>query len=402
MRWTRASLSELSGGSGWRAGGIIVLAHLAPAPVMLAIWVVGLHSIFDDARWIPAWIALIAGSVMVVGLIGRFGMWGTPASGNRDHGEDYMDTFGTRLGFGLGWLRWFMQIVLVAVVLVPGLMTWTDVRAWHLLGTDELRALPERAAAIPVPDDWVLVETESTGFGLAEFVDWPDGREPHGSVEQRFEVPSDFTFDDLKGWVASPDWAEDPEGDPFGAVELESCDTDTMRCDARLVPPPGEQPEHFVRATLHEPATELGEPEVEVLLTYRKYVDPDWDVSRETIDRALSIPVPSDWVRHSDAIAETTRNGERISQVFGVPESTTRDDVETWLSGSQWTDPSAGAPFGAVELERCREVGPGELDRSYLCSVRVVRREGASGPIESLRVSLDADHTVRVSLERNG
>ena len=80
MRWIRADLSELSRGSGWRAAGVLVVAHLAPVPVMLGIWAVGLHPIFDDLRWIPAWIALAAGIVMVVGLFGRFGFWGTAAT----------------------------------------------------------------------------------------------------------------------------------------------------------------------------------------------------------------------------------------------------------------------------------------------------------------------------------
>ncbi len=63
----------------------------------------------------------------------------------------------------------------------------------------------------------------------------------------------------------------------------------------------------------------------------------------------------------------------------------------------------------------CREVGPEESDRNYLCSAIVVGTErspldssddssdeSSDGPIESLSVSLTPDRTVRVSLERNG
>lgn len=401
MRWIGKSLGELSGGSAWRAAGILVVAHLAPFPVMLGIWGLGLLPVFDDLRWIPGWTAVAVGVVLVVGLFGWFGFWGTSATDGAGHGDDYMKTFGSLAGFGLGWLRWFMQLVAVVLALVPFVMTWTDVRTWQLFGTDELRALPDRAAAIPVPDDWTLVDTESTGFGLAEFTDWPDGREPHGSIEQTFEVPSTFTFDDLEQWLESPDWADDPDGDPFGAIQLEGCDTDNLHCDVRLVPPPGAQPEHFVRATLREPYSERDDPEVEVRLSYQEYVEPDWDVSRETVDRAMSIPVPSDWVR-TDVLADTNKNGERFTQFFGVPASTTREDLEAWLAGPRWTDPSAGEPFGAIEVQYCREVGSGETRRSYLCSVLVVRGEGSSGPVESLTVSLKPDHRVQLGFSRNG
>lgn len=402
MKWIGRDLGELSGGSGRRAAAILVVAHLAPFPVMLGIWAVGLLPIFDDLRWIPAWIAVAIGTVIVLGMFLWFGIWGTPATGGVDHGEDYSEAFSPGVGYGLGWLRWLMQLVLVALVAFPALMTWTDVRGWHVFGTDELRALPDRAAAIPVPDDWTLIDTETTGFGLAEFVTWPEGREPNGVVEQTFAVPSTYSFDDLQQWLESPDWAADPDGDPFGAIERERCNPDRTRCDVRLVPPAGAQPEYFVRATLDEPSYGGDEAEVELRLSYQKYVAPDYGISQETVDRAMSIPIPSDWVRDPDVIAGTSNSGESITWFFGVPESTTRADVEAWLAGSQWTAPSTGEPFGEIEVQECREVGPGELDRSYLCSAIVVRSDGATGPIESLSVSLESDARVRVNLERNG
>jgi hypothetical protein len=402
MRFIGEDLSELSGGSGRRAAGIIVAAHLAPAPVMLAIWAFGLLPIFDDLHWIPAWIAIAFGIVSVLGLIRWFGMWGTMATGLADHGEEYMETFSPGVGYGLGWLRWFMQIVAVFVVFILGLMTWTNVRAWHVFGTDELRALPDRAAAIPVPDDWTLTDTEATGFGLAEFVTWPEGREPHGVVEQTFEVPSAYTFDDLRQWLESPDWADDPDGDAFGAIEREGCKADQTRCDVRLIPPAGAQPEYFIRASLDEPSSDVDEAEVEVRLSYQKYVAPDWDVSQETVDRAMSIPVPSGWVRDSDVNAGTSNSGESITQFFAVPESTTQEDVEAWLTGPLWTAPETGEPFGEIEVEGCPDVGTEGSDPDYLCSAMVVRSDGSSGPIESLNASLEPDNRVQVNLERNG
>lgn len=369
---------------------------------MWGIWAFGLLPIFDDLRWIPSWSSVIVGVVLVFGTIMWFGFWGTVSTLGRGHGEEYGETFPPWTALGLGWLRWLMQIVLVAVVLIPGVFIWLDVRAWHVLGTDELRSLPDDAAAIPVPDDWALVSTRSTDVGLSGIADWTDGRHPNGRVTQTFEVPPTYTFDDLKEWFESDAWIDTSDGEAFGAIEIEGCRAEQMRCAARRTPPPGEHPEYFVSAILELPVSEWDEPEVEVHLSYEKYSRPDWDISDETVDRAMAIPVPSGWVRDSDALASTTNNGETFSQGFGVPESTTREDIEAWLAGSEWTAPSAGEPFGELEEANCREIGTGELDRTYLCSVIVVRDDPADRPIESFTVSLDSDHQVRISLSRNG
>lgn len=408
MKWFEADLGAVSGGSGGRAAGILVLAHLVPGLIMAGLWSIGLLSIFDDRRWIPVSVTAIFGTVAVVALFLGFGFWGTPATHGVGSGEDYTTTFTPGVGFGLGWLRWFLQIVLVVAVLATGFMTWANVRAWHLFGTEELRELDQRAAAIPVPEDWTLSDTDASGFGIPEFMDGPEGPEPQGFVKQTFVVPDSYAYTDLVDWLDSSEWADNPDGVSFGAIEREQCERDTGRCDVRLVPPPGEQPEYFVRAQLDEPSDDGDQPEVEVRLDYRQYVTPDWDVSPDTVERAMSIPTLPDWVQ-TNVIAGTTINGESFTQFFGVPESFTRDDLDAWLAGPLWTTPSDGDPFGEIEVDApCREVGPGELDRTYLCSAIVVGTKrspsggSSAGPIESLSVSLDADSLLRVSLARNG
>ena len=285
----------MSGGSGRRAAAILVVAHLIPGVAMAGLWGLGLLAIFDGRHWIPAWIALIFGVAAVLGMFLRFGFWGTPATRGQGYGDDVLAGFSPRVGFGLGWLRWLMQIVLVVVVLIPGLMTWANVRGWHLLGTDELRGLPTRAATIPVPDDWSLSDTERSGTGVPQFLDGPTGTEPAGFVAQTFVVPASYAFDDLKRWLDSPEWTENPDGDAFGAIARERCDSATTTCAVHLVPPHGEQPEYFVRARLDEPSYDGDDTEVEVRLDYRQYVTPDWDVSPETVERAMTIPVLDAW-----------------------------------------------------------------------------------------------------------
>ena len=95
----------------------------------------------------------------------------------------------------------------------------------------------------------------------------------------------------VMSWLDSPEWTENPDGDDVGAIARERCDRATTTCAVHLVPPPGEQPEHFVRARLDEPSYDGDDTEVEVRLDNRQYVTPDWEVSSETVERAMAIPV---------------------------------------------------------------------------------------------------------------
>lgn len=404
MNWLTDDLATLSGGSGRRAAAILVTVHLLAGAVAVGLWAIGLLRIFDDVRWIPTTIVAVYAIVASLGLLLRFGFWGIAATAGRSGGEDLERTFSPGAGFALGWLRWLLQLVAVAILTYAGVMTYANVRPWHLFGAEELDELSELAASMPVPDDWTLVDTEATDTGFPAFMDGPEGTEPTGHVEQTFEVPASYSFDDLKAWLASPEWAEAPRGASFGAIQVEHCVSERTRCDARRVPPPGEQPVHFLRATLDEPSFDGDVAEVEVRLDLRPYVDPDWEVSDETVERAMAIPIPSDWVRYS-ILEEETNSGDSFAQFFGVPETFTADDLEAWLHGPSWTDPETGEAFGAIEVEPCREVG---VDGHHLCSAIVAgtRRspgDGAvAGPVESLSVSLMTDNRVRVSLERNG
>ncbi len=408
MKWLSIDLAKLSGGNGWRAAGILVVAHLIPGPVVLGLWFLGLLPIFDDLRWIPVSIGVTFSVLCALWMFLAFGFWGTVRTYGRGHGESYTQTFSPGVGFALGWLRWFMQIVMVGLMLIPVGMLWVNVRWWHLTGTEELDALPDRAATIPVMQEWERTDLEASETGLVAWMDSTmEGPEPEGFVEQRFTVPDSFDFQDLKAWLESPEWAEPADGAAFGAIRIEECSPDSTHpsCRAHLVPPTGEHPEYFVRATFYEPASRHGEPTLKVRLNYQQYVPPEYDVSQETVDRAEQIPVPQDWLR-IDAKGAETSSGETFSQYYSVPESFDRKALEAWVNGSQWTEPTSGEPFGAIEVDSCREVGQTE-PTSYLCSAMVagterVPTEPSTGPVESLAISLDANHTVRVKLERNG
>lgn len=405
VKWLKADLAELAGGRGGRAALILIAAHLALPLFAYALWALGLLPVFDDLRWLPTAIVSIYGAVIFVGLFLRFGAWGTARSFFRDYGEEYMDTFSPRVGLGLGWLRWFMQIV-AAFIIIPALaMSWGNVRWWQISGTEVLAALPARAAEIPVPGSWKLEDTDTSQTGVLElpFQEHVDGPAPQGYVKRTYIVPDSYTFDELKGWLQGPLWENDGDGDAFGAIKLQDCLSESTRCRAQVVPASGDKPEYFIRAAYHDSQTGHAPTRVDVRLNYHQYVEPDWEVSQETVDRARMIPIPADWTR-SSVVDGTTNNGEKFTQFYRAPDSFTHEDLKAWLNGPTWTEPATGEPFGRIQVDDCRIVGADSDE--YLCSVTVggdnTSSGTAGGPIETLTASFDPDHTVQVGLSRNG
>lgn len=369
---------------------------MLPVLVALGLWAVGMIPVFDGARWIPITVVTASGLVVIYYLMLKFGVWRTYTIGTRDYGEEYMKTFSPGVGFGLGWLRWFMQLVMCCGIFVAMWLTWADARWWWLFGTAETRALPERAAAMPVPADWQVTYREQKSDH--------DNSHPNSTIDRRFDVPVGYTFQDMKTWLVSSRWEVGPDERSPGDLVLEYCRPESGRCWARMIPEPGRHPEYFVDAD-YDPALDAGDhPEVRLRLTYREYVEPEWEVSEETVNRAALIPIPAGWIR-LDADATVTQNGEEFDARYRVPETFTRQDLEDWMTGSTWTDPPSGQSFGDIRLTRpCGESHSGD----YLCSaiVTATERTGPTapgdGPIESVTASLEGNHTVRVSFERNG
>ncbi len=399
MNLFRMSLSEMARGRASRAAGILVLAHLVPGVAMLALWLIGLAPIFDGgARWILRVIVIVVGLGSILALFIWFGFWGTIASGNQDHGEEYTESFSGGAGYALGWLRWLMQLVAVALVTYIGIGIWVNVRMWNFTGTDELRALQGRFDAIPVPDSWRPDgEIDASGHGLSGIARWPSGDRPNGHVRRYYEVPASYTFDDLKRWMYGPAWATGRGGRTFGAIAVEGCRAAEKSCRARLVPGPGGHPEHFITADLRTGDGGSRPSTVRLNLSYEQYAEPDYEVSAETVARAQAIPVPTTWVRHTDVTEGTTHNGDSFTHWYTAPDDTTDADIRAWLAGPRWTAPTTGTPFGPITVDYCKRDTSG-----YRCEASVVRTDPSSRPIESISVSMDADRRVRVNLERNG
>src|SRR5699024_201647 len=338
VKWLKADLAELTGGRGGRAALILIAAHVVLPLFTFALWALGLLPIFDDLRWIPIVIVSLYAAVVLAGLFVRFGAWGTARSFFHDVGGEYMETFSPRVGFGLGWLRWFMQIVAAFILIFPLIMTWGNTRWWQISGTEALDALPARADQIPIPESWKLEDSDAsqTGVLALPFQEHINRAEPQGYVERTYNVPDSYTFDKLKEWLQGPRWENDDDGAAFGAIKLQNCLDESTRCRVQVVPSSGDKPEYFVRAAYHESPTGRVPNRVDVRLNYHKYEEPDWDVSQETVDRARMIPIPSDWTR-SSVVEGTTSNGEKFTQIYRVPDSFGREDLKEWLNGPTWT-----------------------------------------------------------------
>lgn len=138
------------------------------------------------------------------------------------------------MAFGLGWLRWLVQVVSIGACALVLFAIWTDLRWWHLLSTPEIRALPERAATVPVPGDWKLTDSRRS-----ERLPGP----PRGSYEQRYRVPDTFTYSDFERWFTSPAWETS-----FGARQAIECSPRVERCTADVVPPEGDEVTYSVDA----------------------------------------------------------------------------------------------------------------------------------------------------------
>lgn len=387
-------LGRLSGGRGGRAVLVLIGFFLAPVLVCAVIWLIGLIPIFGDARWIPGIPGAVFAVLAILWLFYAFGWWGT---GTATAGGDQFDRdFSLPVAFGLGWLRLFLQIVMVGGCVLVIIAVWMDLRPWRLLSTPEIDALPARAASMPIPADWKPTGTE-TG-------DDSENPAPNGYYQRRYDVPAGYTFERMRTWLTGPQWADDPDGDSFGALEMPHCDADSGHCRAELRPVRGSHPEYVVDALYSAPLAEGETPEIRLRLEYAEYDPgqaPEAELTDETRARAALIPIPATWHRYN-ASADTSDNGENFVQSFDLPRSYTGRDLKAWLAGPSWTHPATGPAFGKIRMSYpCRH----ESDH-YLCSMIVAsteRGDDSDGPVESLLVTYQPDdHTVTVDFERNG
>jgi hypothetical protein len=386
VRRLGALLSGWSGGGAGRAAAVLIVANLGAVVLAWAGWALFLLPAFSDARLLPSIVMWAFAVVVSMTLLVKLGFWGMVATRGVGHGE-HLQGFTPGKALGLGLLRWALQIVMISGVFAAAVVTTVDLRWWHVFGTAEIRGLPDRVAAVPIPDDW---EPTSSEVG-------DDGGNHHPNMRHwlTYDVPAAYTFDDLKAWLSSPAWTDRPDGRSFGAIRVVGCDAEQQACRAQLVPPDGEEPEYFVYVQRSDPSgADPAVAEVDVQVTYRQYVEPDWEVSAAVVARGRAIPVPDEWIRDDEDSSD--------SRSFGVPETFTPADLEAWITGPRFTDPAAGSPFGAITLDECRSYDGGRhgcdatVDDSWYTDAYDMERAR-----DWVEATLDTvDHTVRVSFRR--
>lgn len=395
MKRLTAFLSSWNHGSARRAAALLLVTHLGAVALAWAAWALFLLPPFYDARVLPIVVSWAFAVVVTVWLMLRFGFWGTVATHGVGHGDELLAPLTPGKGVAVGVLRWALQLVLIAGVFGAAVFVTVDGRWWHLVGSEEIRALPEKVAAVPIPADWQLDHAEHGD----------DGGNHHPNMRHwlTYDVPATYTFDDLSAWLAGPDWADNPDGASFGAVRVVSCDAEQQECLAHLVPPPGEPTEYFVRVDRDDPSYDGDPAQVDVQVTYRQYVEPDWEVDSAVVARGRAIPVPIDWVP-DDEDASSNDSGQFFTRNFGVPVGFTPADLEAWITGPTFTEPAVGKAFGAITLDECRSY---DAD-SFGCNATVDATWSTDGygierASDWVVATLDTNrHTVRLAFRRAG
>lgn len=394
MTRVSAYLVSWDRGSAGRAVTLLLVTHLGAVAIAWGAWALFLLPAFYDARALPSIASWVFAASASVWLMLRFGFWGTVATRGVGHGDDLLTTFTPGKGIAVGLLRWALQLVMISGVFAAAVCITMDMRWWHVMGSAEIDALPARVAAVPIPADWELVDTEVGD----------DGGNHHPNMRHwlTYEVPASTTFDELRAWLADPAWTDNPDGRAFGAIRIVSCDTGQQECRAQLVPPPGEPVEYFVRVERDDPPDEGASAEVEVQVTYRQYVEPDWEVDADVVARGRAIPVPADWVPDDEDSSDSDA-GQYFTRHFGVPVTFTPADLQAWITGPSFTDPASGRAFGAITLDECRSYDTGSfgcdasVDDAWSSDEYGVERAG-----DWVEATLDTTrHVVRLSFRRS-
>ncbi|MBC3192192.1 hypothetical protein H7X46_14090 [Pseudonocardia sp. C8] len=246
IQWARPGLlGRLSKGSTGKAALILVAAHLLLLLVCLGIWYAGLAPVFDRAHWIPAVLVTVVAVAGGTFLMASFGFWGVGAHSGQDGGDQFEGDFSPAAAFGLGWLRWALQIVVIGSVGMLVILTWMNFRPWYILSSPGIDAMPTQVAGMPIPRDWEQSDTEKDD-------DWKRDRaaytKPHARYEQSYYAPV-RTFAEMERWVSDEAaWKQSR----FGAITNVDCDERIERCRADKVPAAGEPEEHFIEVYFSE------------------------------------------------------------------------------------------------------------------------------------------------------
>lgn len=236
-------LVKLSRGNPKLAPWVLIGVHLVPVAIVVLIWWIGLSPAFNGIHWIPAILATVVAVAVPLPMMYAFGFWGVGAASGQDGGDQFDGDFTPAVAFGLGWLRWLLQVVMIGSVVIGTVFIWLDFRLWHFMGSPEIDAMPDEIAAIPIPDDWEESNRPSDGWKK----DHTSYTKPNAQLRAYFYAP--VSYAEMTEWVKdSSTW----EQSKFGAIDHIDCDASLEWCDAERVPAPGEPQEYSLTISWHE------------------------------------------------------------------------------------------------------------------------------------------------------
>lgn len=263
-------LGKLSRGNPKLAPWVLIGVHLVPVAIVALIWWIGLSPAFDDIHWVPAVLATVVAVVVPLPMMYAFGFWGVGAASGQDGGDQFDQDFSPVVAFGLGWLRWLLQLVMIGGVIGGTILIWLNFRPWYVLSSPEIDAMPSQIAAMPIPEDWEKLGEQSENWKG----DHASYTKPHAQLTESYYVP--ITYDEMVAWVNDASAWEESK---FGAIDRIDCDASLEWCDAERVPAPGEPREYSLTISWHESSGvtyENGEPvrTVDIELTYAEDAQP--------------------------------------------------------------------------------------------------------------------------------
>ncbi|MFE6508849.1 hypothetical protein ACFVDI_17355 [Nocardioides sp. NPDC057767] len=236
-------LGRLSRGNPKSAPWVLSGVHLLPVAIVVLIWWIGLSPAFDSIHWVPAILATVVAVAVPLPMMYAFGFWGVGAASGQDGGDQFDGDFTPLVAFALGWLRWVLQIVMIGGVMIGTVFIWLDFRPWHFLSSPEIDAMPNKIAAIPIPDDWEESSQPSEDWKK----DHTSYTKPHAQLRAYFYAP--VTYKEMTEWVNHTSaW----EQSKFGAIDHIECDSSLEWCHAERVPAPGEPREYSLTISWHE------------------------------------------------------------------------------------------------------------------------------------------------------
>ena len=169
---------------------------------------------------------IILSLVMYVG----FGYWGALVTAFRDSESGFLNGIPEGQAYLLGWIRFFVQLLFVAIAGIGVAFILFNVLAWQVLpNPGERTGIVERAAQVQVPQEWKLKAAYATDptSSSSENIAWP--ADTTLLFKKRYNVPKDMGVQGMQAWIHDASYWKS-----FGILEDIECEEASCSADVHL------------------------------------------------------------------------------------------------------------------------------------------------------------------------